>query len=67
MFFTFIGAWYISFIPIFVGLIAFLYSNEQDIDQQVTGVQVKQFFLRHAFSFAWACMMLGGWGIADIL
>ena len=67
VFFTLIWTRYISFIPIFVGLLAFLYSSEQDIGDTVSTVHMKSFFLRHSFAFAWACMMLGGRGIADVL
>lgn len=67
VFFTLIGTRYLSFIPIFVGLLAFLYSSEQDIWDAMWTVTMKHFFLRHAFAFAWVCMMFGGRGIADIL
>ncbi len=66
-FFVFIGVWWLSFIPLFGLVIFFLYSQESaESDQPISKEALTAFLSRHAFAFAWCCIMLGGRGIADI-
>ena len=67
IFFSAIGMRFLSFIPIVVGLILFLYMSDQETSELMSKEQVTSFFTRHAFAFARSCIMLGGWGIADVL
>lgn len=66
-FFSAIGMWFLSFIPIFVWLLFFLsINNSLMMWNALWGEQIKVFFLRYAFSFARSCIMLGMRGILDI-
>lgn len=66
-FFSAIGMWFLSFIPIFVWLLFFLSVNQSiATESTIDGEYIKSFFLRYAFSFARCCVMLGMRWILDV-
>lgn len=66
-FFVAIGVRWLWFVPLFGMVVFFLYSQEASADGQVLSKEsISTFLSRHAFAFAWCCIMLGGRGIATM-